>query len=184
MSSQTEQLQSVMSFFKLDNAVTQGATSVRHSPGPRRSPAPKPSAAFKPAGKAVAGAPLDADPHIFTAAVEAHTQWKTKLRMCTTDHSKCPDPSVAEKDNACALGKWIYGDGQRFATDDDFQQLRQGHASFHRCAARIIRSVQQGQTGEAENLLVGEYAEISTKVISMLSHMKSRCKTAHDFDRF
>ncbi len=160
-------------------------TSVRHSPGPSRSQAPKPSkAAFKPAGKPAAGAPLDADPQIFTAAVEAHTQWKTKLRMCTTDHSKCPDPTVAEKDNACALGKWIYGDGQRFATDDDFQQLRQGHASFHRCAARIIRSVQQGKTGEAESLLAGEYAEISTKVIGMISHMKSRCKTAHDFDRF
>ncbi len=186
MSSQTEQLQSVMTFFKLGDAGAQGITSVRHSPGPSRSPAPKLSkAAFKtPVGKTTAAAPLDADPHIFTAAVEAHTHWKTKLRMCTTDHSKCPDPAAAEKDDACELGKWIYGDGQRFAADNEFQQLSQDHASFHRCAARIIRSVQQGQTREAENLLAGEYAKISTKVISMLTHLKSRCKTAQNFDRF
>ncbi len=124
----------------------------------------------------VEGASLDADPQVFTAAIEAHTQWKTKLRMCIADHSKCSDPAVVEKDNACALGKWIYGDGQRFSSDDEFQHLRQDHASFHRCAAHIIRNVQQGKSGEAEKLLAGEYAEISGKVIGTLSHMKSRCK--------
>ncbi|MDO8207705.1 MAG: methyl-accepting chemotaxis protein [Gallionella sp.] len=178
MSSQTEQLQSVMTFFKMDDAGAQVIAAVRRSPS--RSPAPvlTRTAAKKPADKTAGVVPLDADPQMFTAAVEAHSQWKTKLRTCTTNHDKCPDPAAAEKDNACALGKWIYEEGQRFSTDDDFRQLRQDHASFHRCAARIIRSVQQGQAGEAEKMLAGEYAVISTKVISMLSHMKRRCKTA------
>jgi methyl-accepting chemotaxis protein len=181
MGGQTEQLQSLMTFFKLNNAGA-GIAAVRHSADTSRNQhsAPVQTTVIHRS----AAAPIDADPQIFTAAVEAHTQWKTKLRMCTTDHSKCPDPAVAEKDNACALGKWIYGDGQRFSQDDEFQQLRQDHASFHRCAARIIRSVQQGKAREAENILAGEYAEISTKVISTLSHMKSRCKQSQDFGRF
>jgi hypothetical protein len=44
--------------------------------------------------------------------------------------------------------------------------------------------VQQGKAGEAESLLAGEYVAISSKVIGTLSHMKSRCKHTHDFDRF
>jgi methyl-accepting chemotaxis protein len=63
MSSQTEQLQSVMTFFKLENAGIPGATSVHHSPGSSRSSAPKLSkiAARKPAGKPAAGAPNEQD---------------------------------------------------------------------------------------------------------------------------
>jgi methyl-accepting chemotaxis protein len=185
MSSQTEQLQSVMAFFKLDSTAALGATSVRHSPGPKHV---QRSQSFRtPNSTPVmhkAAASLDADPQVFSAAVEAHTKWKSRLRMCIDNRDKCADPAVAEKDSACALGEWIYGDGKRFSADGDFQQLRQDHASFHRCAATIIRSVQQGQKKEAENLLAGEYADISTKVIGMLSHMKSRCKTAQGYDRF
>jgi methyl-accepting chemotaxis protein len=96
--------------------------------------------------------------------------------MCSNDESKCPDPAVAEKDNVCALGKWIYGEGQRYAHDEDFRQLRHEHAGFHRCAAQIIRNVQQGRRGEAETLLAGEYSEVSTRVISLLSRMKTRCQ--------
>jgi len=66
MSSQTEQLQSVMTFFKLDNTAAAGATSVRHSAGPSRSPqsaTPKPSRASfkKPAGKSATGVPNEQD---------------------------------------------------------------------------------------------------------------------------
>ena len=62
MSSQTEQLQSVMSFFKVDNAASPGAP-VRHSPGPSRSPAPRlaKTVARKPAGMPAPGAPNEQD---------------------------------------------------------------------------------------------------------------------------
>ncbi len=181
MSSQTEQLQSVMTFFKLAVG-TQGITEVLHSRATSRSQHSQTSR-ISVSTSAVAP-PIEADPQVFSKALDAHVQWKMKLRICTTDHGKCPDPAVTEKDNVCALGKWIYGEGQRFAADDEFQQLRQHHASFHRCAARIVRTAQQGKKGEAENLLAGEYAQISAKVISILNHMKSRCKTAQDFERF
>jgi len=167
MSSQAEQLQNVMTFFKLDEAAEPCETVV-------------PTQVRRPVSAAVVRkptvAPLNADPKIFTAAIDGHTQWRSRLRMCSNDQSKCPDPAVAEKDNACALGKWIYGEGQRFAHDEDFRQLRHEHAGFHRCAAHIIRNVQQGRQGEAEALLAGEYSAVSTKVISILSRMKTRCQ--------
>lgn len=166
MSSQAEQLQSVMTFFALGDKADHGRKEL---PSSSRSPA-SPVLVRKPTVVA-----LNADPKIFTAAIEAHTQWRSRLRMCCNDHSKCPDPAVAEKDNACGLGKWIYGEGQRFANDEDFRKLRHEHAVFHRCAAHIIRNVQQGRQGEAEKLLAGEYSEVSSKVISLLSRMKTRC---------
>ena len=179
MSGQAEQLQEVMSFFKIN-----GNEPVSRTPTTRtatRAPTIGMATADRMSASDTikhppAAASLDADPHIFVTAIEAHTKWKSKLRMCIADHEKCPDPMAAEKDNACSLGQWIYGDGQRFSDDDDFRQLRQDHAGFHRCAARIIRSVQQNQVAEAENLLSSEYAKISTQVIGLLSHMKRRCK--------
>jgi methyl-accepting chemotaxis protein len=70
MSSQTEQLQGVMTFFKLDNAGEQGVTQVRHKPAAGRAQpapaakagkadAPRPTA--KPAGKPATGAPAEQD---------------------------------------------------------------------------------------------------------------------------
>jgi hypothetical protein len=67
MSSQTEQLQGVMTFFKLDNAGEQGVTQVRHKPGPGRvqaapaAKAAKATAAPKAAGKPATGAPAEQD---------------------------------------------------------------------------------------------------------------------------
>ena len=181
MSSQTEQLQSVMTFFKIDSS---GESTAHVSAISAAATSRTAAAVRKPASAAIvhksAAELLDADPQVFRAAVEAHTKWKSRLRMCIDNRDRCTDPAVAEKDDACDLGKWIYGDGQRFSADDDYRKLCKDHADFHRCAASIIRSVQQERTGEAEKLLAGEYAKVSTRVIGMLSHLKSRCKTAHD----
>lgn len=168
MSSQAEQLQNVMTFFALGDKADSMAA-------PLHSPSVSPSRVSPVLARKPTVVALNADPKIFTAAIEAHTQWRSRLRMCCNDQSKCPDPAVAEKDNACGLGKWIYGEGQRFASDEDFRKLREEHTVFHRCAAHIIRNVQQGRQGEAEKLLAGEYSEVSRKVISLLSRMKTRC---------
>jgi len=57
MSSQTEQLQSVMTFFKLDNAAAPGVASVRHSSGPSRSQSSAASKTSKASFKKTAGKP-------------------------------------------------------------------------------------------------------------------------------
>jgi methyl-accepting chemotaxis protein len=175
MGSQTEQLQDMMTFFKLDSSDEQGVTRKHRKPTLQsRTTAIRESAGGE---KIVtpSAASLDADPQVFDAAIGAHTKWKSRLRMCIVNKNKCPDSAVAGQDNACELGKWIYGEGQRFSDDDEFQQLRQHHADFHSCAATIINSAQQGRKREAESMLDGEYGKISTRVISILNHLKSRC---------
>jgi methyl-accepting chemotaxis protein len=180
MGGQATLLQQMMAFFKLKTQGGGRKTKVAPAAGAPATMAA--NAARKPVGAATKHPPpvasLDADPQMFATAIEAHTKWKSKLRMCVSNHEYCPDPASAEKDNACSLGQWIYGDGRRFADDDDFRKLRQDHADFHRCAARIIRAVQQNQAAEADSLLAGEYAKISTQVIVLLNHMKRRCKKA------
>ena len=171
MHNQAEQLQQLVSYFK----VSGDADAAKHGAIAHRANGTTAGARMPVNGTNVA--PLDADPQILAAAIKAHVDWKTKLRMCIVDRSKCADPVTAEKDDACGLGKWMYGDGQHLANDEDFRQLREDHASFHVCAASIIRSVQRGKTAEAEELLAGEYAKISSRVIGKLNHMKSRCKS-------
>jgi aerotaxis receptor len=181
MSSQTEHLQQVMTFFTLDardRPVAQVASRApsRSESRPLRTVR---TGAVPAAGRSSATALLDSDPQVFSAAIDAHTKWKSRLRMCIDNHDKCADPAVVEKDNACDLGKWIYGDGQRFSNDGEFRQLRQDHASFHRCAAGIIRSVQRNRTSEAERVLASEYSEISSRVIRALTRLKARCKPTY-----
>jgi len=177
MSSQAVQLQELVSYFK----VGEGAGAAALVPAAHR--ANTTGAAIR---GAVSGtithpsvaAPLDADAQVITDAIKAHVAWKTKLRILSIEQGKCGDPAVVEKDNACSLGKWIHGDGQRLSGDDEFRQLCQEHAAFHSCAASIIRSVKQGATGEAKEMLAGQYAEISNKVIGTLNHMRGRCEPA------
>jgi hypothetical protein len=122
------------------------------------------------------GAALDIDPQVLVKAIEAHTQWKTKLRQCMSDHSKCSDPATVEKDNLCGLGQWIYGDGRKLANEPQFEQLRVDHATFHKCAAKVIREIQANRLGDAERLMANEYTDIAQKVIGGLTKMKARCR--------
>jgi methyl-accepting chemotaxis protein len=170
MSAQAAQLQDAMGFFR----VSGGVVAAMHRTAMHK-PVRVPSHGAMAQQPALV--PLAADPQVIAEAIKAHVAWKTKLRMCVIDHHKCADPSVVEKDNACALGQWIYGDGQKVSNDNEFQQLRQDHAHFHSCAAGIIRSVQQGKTADAQNTLTGEYEEIAQKVIRTLHHMERRCRT-------
>jgi hypothetical protein len=119
---------------------------------------------------------VDIDAQVLVKAIDAHTQWKTKLRQCMSDHSKCGDPATVEKDNLCGLGQWIYGDGRKLTGESMFDQLRADHAVFHKCAAKVIREIQADRIGNADRIMTTEYAEISRKVIGGLTKMKSRCR--------
>jgi len=180
MSSQTEQLQNVMTFFKIrqqEPGVTQFTRPAARAPARAAVASFRSTEAPAATVRTTAGQNyLDADPEVFVKAIDAHMKWRTKLRDCIHNHSKCADPAEAEKDNACGLGLWIYGDGTQFSDDPQYRQLKDDHATFHQCAARIIRAVQQDRVKEAENILSGEYTVIAKKVVSSLSKLKTRCR--------
>lgn len=113
----------------------------------------------------------------FDDAVSAHVNWKMRLRSFIDGIStEKLDPTVIEKDNQCALGKWIYGEGAGMCkTASEFETLKSEHARFHKCAASIVRKVTSGDKGGATTALDGnEYGQLSNKVVSLIMTLKKR----------
>lgn len=110
----------------------------------------------------------------FEEAIAAHVDWKAKLRTYIKKADKSLDPNMVEKDNECKLGKWIYGDGGKYKSSQHYEALRQEHAKFHKCAANIIRKVDEGKLSEAENLIdaKSQYTEISINVVTKIRKMR------------
>ncbi|WP_186453979.1 nitrate- and nitrite sensing domain-containing protein [Denitratisoma sp. DHT3] len=187
MGGQASQLQQLMGFFSVDGktggtaaaGMSSGAYHAPHAPmaaRPRQfsviqgNPEPRHAATDAPAVH------LAITPEVLDKAIDAHTQWKTRLRQCMSDPGKCPDPAVVEKANVCGLGQWIYGDGAKLSSESMYQQLRQDHVQFHKCAAQIIRTIQRGDLSEAQRIMETDYRKVSTAVVSMLSRMKKYCQ--------
>ena len=106
--------------------------------------------------------------------ISAHVLWKKRLlAMLEGSGDETLDPEVVGMDDKCALGKWIYGDGQAFSKSASYETVRAMHAEFHRLAAEVVRLHQAGKTTQAEQLLQREYSRHSEKLkhrILALSH--------------
>jgi hypothetical protein len=65
-------------------------------------------------------------------AIEAHRQWKVRLRMFINGTSaERLDPAAGAKDNQCDLGKWIHGPATAYASRPCYVALKGAHAEFH-----------------------------------------------------
>lgn len=111
----------------------------------------------------------------FDEAIVAHAEWKLKLTLYLQGEGKL-DPSVIRQDNQCKLGKWIYSDGRKYQNETAYEELRRLHADFHRCAACVVESVDQGNKAEAKQQIApeSEYSTVSAKVIDAIGVVKRR----------
>lgn len=120
----------------------------------------------------------------FEAAIAAHIDWKMKLLK----YLEKPDGSLQHQnvclDNACALGKWLYGDGKKFKSKHEsiYEELRNSHAGFHETAGQIIQLINAGDSSEAERLLRpgGPYVQISEKTVILINRLKEVVKPDSD----
>jgi len=112
--------------------------------------------------------------NVFYHAVEAHIKWKIRLQkhLDGTSEEKL-NPDVICLDNQCALGKWIYGDGQGYQNMEGFEDLRLTHADFHKCASEVVRKADSGEKNEAENIFKNDYALLSKNITRMLVKMNT-----------
>ena len=153
------------------------ATPVRDkSSGPARSRSalPAPPRSGPPAGNRLPASRAsqngDAD---FDAIIDAHQSWKQKLRSAISGGSELQlDANEVCKDNVCALGKWIYSAGKEYEHLPEYEPLRQSHASFHTCAADILKKAQSGDKDGASSLLVGDFFDLSNRTIQHIVAMK------------
>ena len=111
----------------------------------------------------------------FDEALLAHADWKLKLHLFIQGDGQL-DPNVGCRDDQCKLGKWIYSEGMKYASDPDYETLRQRHAMFHRHTADVVRLVGRGDTLAARAMLGAnsDYEAISAQVSSAISQMKRR----------
>lgn len=97
--------------------------------------------------------------------INAHVMWKQRLQKLLDGTSKeTLDPAVIGVDNRCALGQWIYGDGQAYREAETFEEVRLMHAEFHKLAAEVVNLHQAGKAEEANELLHGNYARLSERL--------------------
>ncbi|MBI4741786.1 MAG: CZB domain-containing protein, partial [Betaproteobacteria bacterium] len=108
----------------------------------------------------------------FDGAINAHRNWKRRLLEFVGGKGEELDPAIVGRDDKCALGCWIYGDGRAMQGGVHYGGLKHEHAAFHHCAADVIRRHQEGESRDARALLAGEFSERSSKVIGLLEEMK------------
>lgn len=107
------------------------------------------------------------------AIIDAHRQWKVKLRQAIEDGSTV-DVATLSRDDCCALGKWIYADGQRLSQRPNFVELVGRHRHFHTVAGGIGALINQKRMREAEDALAPGtvFAQATADVVSTLSVAK------------
>jgi methyl-accepting chemotaxis protein len=113
----------------------------------------------------------------FDAAISAHIDWKMKLSKYLANPDGSLDHTKVCVDNACALGKWIYGAGSKYQelNPSTFLALKESHAEFHKTAGEIIKLINSKKESQARAMLEpgGPYMRISDKTISLLKELKS-----------
>ncbi len=113
----------------------------------------------------------------FDDAINAHVNWKMKLRSYIDGTSKDKlDPATVCKDNVCPLGQWIYADGAKFKAEPEYEPMRTSHASFHVCAADVIKKSDAGDKAGAGSMLDSgtPYAKASNDVVMHLRTIRKK----------
>lgn len=113
----------------------------------------------------------------FNAAVSAHIDWKMKLSKYLSKPDGSLDPEKVCLDNACMLGKWIYGSGSVHRTTDPelFDSLKDSHANFHRTAGEIVELINRGRASEAAKILgpTGNYMRVSDETVDLIRRIQA-----------
>ncbi len=113
----------------------------------------------------------------FREAIEAHTRWKLHLhRLLASPSENDLDSKTAARDDQCDLGRWIHGEGQRFADLAEFGELVTQHAAFHGCAAEVIQKIAAGDKRGGEAFLApgGSYNDASDATVLAIVRLQRR----------
>ena len=105
-------------------------------------------------------------------AITAHVSWKLRLRNYVDGTSEeALDPRHVGRDDNCPLGQWIYENLDTHGERALFRQVQVQHADFHRCAAEIIETVDNGKPDAADRLLGHDYAQLSRMIVKSLTQL-------------
>jgi methyl-accepting chemotaxis protein len=122
---------------------------------------------------ALLAAPANSRTSHFDDAIAAHIEWRFRLNQFIdgtgTEHI---DSSTVCKDNLCALGKWIYGEGVTHRDAKHYADLVAKHANFHRCAGDIVKKVDSHDKAGAVSILNGEFSISAKETVTAIMDLK------------
>jgi len=129
-----------------------------------------------PAGSVLAPSaePTRVDDFDFDTAINAHRQWKVRLRKAIASHDQLDADTIC-RDDRCPLGQWLHGTGgNRWGSRPLFTDLLARHAEFHDQAGQVARSINAGRYTDAERLIGSgsRFAQVSTEVCAVLTRAK------------
>ncbi len=107
-------------------------------------------------------------------AIQAHAQWKFKLRHALYS-GEALDPETIAVDNRCALGIWLHGDAKaKYGKTSAFAKCLTDHAEFHRQAGKIAAAINEKKKEEAERMLAqnSAFALVSKRISVTLIELK------------
>ena len=112
----------------------------------------------------------------FDQAIAAHAAWKNKLSKYLANPDQSLQPAEIALDNRCELGKWIAGEGQKFASLSEYSSVKSNHARFHKVAADIVQRANAGQEVSEEVVLgaKNEFGAASSAVVRSIMALKSK----------
>ncbi len=108
----------------------------------------------------------------FDEAISAHAAWKTKLRTLINGQGEVDEKKLGT-DNACPLGQWLYGEGQKYASQPAYKAVRDNHQRFHQLAGSVAMKAKAGQKAAAVAILdSSDYGQASMAVVQAISVLR------------
>ena len=116
-----------------------------------------------------------------TDAVNAHTDWKIRLRGVISDRSSL-DVTAISRDDCCEFGQWLHGTAKdRFGALPAHQECVVAHGKFHLCAADVAEAINAGEYSKAERMLNAStrYALASRAIVLAIETLRRQI-SEHD----
>jgi methyl-accepting chemotaxis protein len=100
-----------------------------------------------------------------------HRAWNVKLEQLLAGNEVDLDKQSARKNNVCPLGKWLYGDGQKFAHLNEMKDLINLHSEMHEVVGRVIDAYDLNDMDMA-NREKDRVHNLSNKIIATIDLVK------------
>ena len=112
----------------------------------------------------------------FEDAVQAHVEWKSKLRGYLAKKDKSLKPEEVANDKHCPLGQWIYGEAKQYNQLAEYKSLVETHAQFHFHTAQIVDLVNTGDLKQAEAMLQAgsDFMKLSGQCVNWILQIKHK----------
>ena len=112
------------------------------------------------------------------SAIQAHADWRSKLRSAANKGEQL-DADTISKDNCCALGKWVHGQGaSKFGSKPVFVDLIEAHRQFHVEAGKVAKVANQGNESQVQQLMGSgsKFSVASNEVGRLIVQLKNEIK--------